>query len=83
MEYRLNKEDLLKNMTAWNGFLHKKVHLIACGGTAMTLLGVKESTRDVDFMVPVEEEYRYLIKILEICFVIRFWLEAPVRGLYL
>jgi hypothetical protein len=65
MAYRLNKEDLLKNMTAWNGFLRKKVHLIACGGTAMTLLGVKESTRDVDFMVPVEEEYRYLIKILE------------------
>lgn len=32
MEYRLNKEDLLKNMTAWNGFLRKKVHLIACGG---------------------------------------------------
>ena len=64
MEYRLNKEDLLKNMTAWNGFLNKKIHLIACGGTAMTLLGVKESTRDVDFMVPVDEEYRYLIKIL-------------------
>ena len=65
MEYRLNKEDLLKNMTAWNGFLRKKVHLIACGGTAMTLLGVKVSTRDVDFMVPIDEEYRYLIKILE------------------
>lgn len=63
--YRLNREDLLKNMTAWNGFLHKKVHLIACGGTAMTLLGIKESTRDVDFMVPVEKEYRYLIRILK------------------
>lgn len=65
MEYRLNKEDLLKTMAAWNGFFKKKVRLIACGGTAMTLLGVKESTRDVDFMVPVDEEYRYLIKILE------------------
>lgn len=64
MGYRLNKEDLLKNMAVWNGFLNKKVHLIACGGTAMTLLDVKESTRDVDFMVPVEGEYRYLIKIL-------------------
>jgi hypothetical protein len=64
MEYRLNKEDLLKNMTAWNGFLNKKIHLIACGGTAMTLLGVKESTRDVDFMVPADQEYRYLIKVL-------------------
>ncbi|MEI8011463.1 MAG: DUF6036 family nucleotidyltransferase [Candidatus Omnitrophota bacterium] len=65
MEYRLNKEDLFRSMTAWNGFLKKKVHLIACGGTAMTLLGVKESTRDVDFLVPVEAEYRYLLKTLE------------------
>lgn len=63
-EYRLNKNDLFKTMAAWNGFLRKKVHLIACGGTAMTLLGIKESTRDVDFMVPVEAEYRYLVKVL-------------------
>ena len=64
-EYRLNRDDLLKAMISWNGFLKKKVHLIACGGTAMTLLGVKESTRDVDFLVPVEEEYRYLVKTLQ------------------
>ena len=64
-EYRLNKEDLLKTMAAWNGFLKKKIRLIACGGTAMTLLGVKESTRDVDFLVPEEEEYRYLVKTLQ------------------
>ena len=65
MQYRLNKEDLFKSLASWNGFLKKKVHLIACGGTAMTLLGVKESTRDVDFLVPVDEEYHYLIKTLE------------------
>ncbi len=65
MEYRLNKDDLFRSLAMWNGFLKKRVHLIACGGTAMTLLGVKESTRDVDFLVPVEAEYRYLLKILE------------------
>ena len=65
IECRLNKNDLLKTMAAWNGFLKKKVHLIACGGTAMTLLGIKESTRDVDFLVPVEQEYRYLVRTLE------------------
>ncbi len=64
-EYRLNKDDLFKTMVAWNGFLKKKVHLIACGGTAMTLLGVKDSTRDVDFLVPVEQEHRYLVKTLK------------------
>ena len=31
----------------------------------MTLLDVKESTKDIDLLVPVEREYDYLIKTLE------------------
>ena len=31
----------------------------------MTLLGVKPSTKDIDLIVPVQEEYDYLIKILK------------------
>ncbi len=65
MEYRLTQKDLLETLGTWNGFLNKKVHLIACGGTALTLLGIKASTKDVDLLVPVEQEYSYLIKILE------------------
>ena len=49
-------------MMEWNHFLKRKVHLIACGGTAMTLLGVKPSTKDVDFMTPNIKEYNYLYK---------------------
>jgi hypothetical protein len=49
----------------WNGFLRRKIHLIACGGTALTLMDVKASTKDVDFIVPVEPEYRYLIRTLK------------------
>jgi len=37
MEYRLNKDSLLENLSGWNSFLKRKVHLVACGGTAMTL----------------------------------------------
>ena len=37
MEYRLGKEQLLNIMVEWNRFLKRKVHLIACGGTAMTI----------------------------------------------
>jgi hypothetical protein len=65
MEYRLNQKDLLDALGLWNGFLNKKVHLIACGGTALTLLGVKESTKDVDMLVPVDQEHDYLIKTLK------------------
>jgi hypothetical protein len=65
IEYRLDKSLLLEIMEEWNRFLRRKVHLIACGGTAMTLLGIKPSTKDVDFMVPKDSEYYNLTKILK------------------
>ena len=64
MEYRLDKTELIENLRTWNKFFKLKVHLIACGGTAMTLLGVKASTKDVDFMVPEIREYKYLTSLL-------------------
>jgi len=65
MEYRLGRQQLLEILRQWSRFLKRKVHLIACGGTAMTLYEAKASTKDVDFMVPVRTEYLYLIKTLK------------------
>jgi hypothetical protein len=65
MEFRIDKQRLLDTFSIWDGYLKRKVHLIACGGTAMTLLGVKESTKDIDLLVPNETEYDYLIRILK------------------
>lgn len=65
MEHRLDKNQLLNILEEWNRFLKRKVHLIACGGTAITLIGAKPSTKDVDFMVPIESEHTYLIKQLK------------------
>jgi hypothetical protein len=65
MEYRLNKQTLTELLGQWNMFLKRKVHLIACGGTALTLMDIKPSTKDVDFIIPIEPEYRYLIKTLK------------------
>lgn len=65
MKYRLDKNRLFDILGEWNRFLKRKVHLIACGGTAMTLIGVKPSTKDVDFMAPRVKEYDYLIKQLK------------------
>ena len=64
MVYRLDKEGLLERLSAWNGFLKRKVRLIACGGTALTLLGIKPSTKDVDLIVPRADEHKYLLGIL-------------------
>ena len=65
MKYRLDKNQLFEILREWNSFLKRKVHLIACGGTAMTLIGVKPSTKDVDFMSPNVREYAYLVKQLK------------------
>lgn len=64
MEYRVDREALLAELDGWNSFLKRKVYLIACGGTALTLLGIKPSTKDIDFMVPNVDEHSYLIKTL-------------------
>ncbi|MFC2164723.1 DUF6036 family nucleotidyltransferase [Acidobacteriota bacterium] len=61
MEYRVSREKLLDTLSIWNKYLGKKVRLIACGGTALTLLNLKDSTKDIDFIVPKEEEHAYLI----------------------
>jgi hypothetical protein len=58
--YRIDKQGLFDELSAWSGFLKKPVRLIACGGTAMTLLNIKASTKDIDFIVPETEEYKYL-----------------------
>ena len=65
MEYRIDKQRLLDRISAWDGFLKRKVHLIACGGTALTLLGIKASTKDIDLIVPKITEYDYLINTLK------------------
>jgi len=65
MEYRIDKQGLLDRISAWDSFLKRKVHLIACGGTALTLLGVKDSTKDIDLLVPGEDEHDYLVNILK------------------
>ncbi len=53
MKYRIDNQGLMDRLSAWNGFLKKDVHLIACGGTALTLLGIKASTKDIDLITRV------------------------------
>lgn len=66
-DYRQGKNELITTLGEWDKLLpgRTKIHLIACGGTALTLLGYKESTKDVDFVVPVEKEYDLLIQFLK------------------
>jgi len=63
----VNNSELMNTLSAWDEVIPGRgiIHLIACGGTALTLLGYKESTKDVDFLVPNEEEYKRLAQFLK------------------
>ena len=63
--YRLSGDDLLDTLDNWESLMNFRVHLIACGGTALTLLKIKDSTKDIDFIVPKLNEYDRLIKFLK------------------
>lgn len=64
-EARLTKQGLWDILEGWEEYLPSKIHLVACGGTALTLQDIKESTRDVDFVVPDDEEYDALIRTIK------------------
>ncbi len=59
MEYRLTRQQLWDILEGWDKYVPGKTRLVACGGTALTVQSIKPSTKDVDFLVPEEGEYKY------------------------
>jgi len=64
-KYRLTKQGLWDILEGWDEYLPGKVQVVACGGTALTLQDLKESTKDVDFLVPVDAECRALLATIQ------------------
>ncbi|HLC90515.1 MAG TPA: DUF6036 family nucleotidyltransferase [Candidatus Nanoarchaeia archaeon] len=50
----ITRHDLLDWLKSVDSKLSQKMMIVAVGGTALTLLGLKESTRDVDFCISKE-----------------------------
>lgn len=63
-KYRITGTELIQTIDNWEHLINFKVNLIGCGGTALTLLEIKDSTKDIDFIVPVNKEYERLMKFL-------------------
>lgn len=60
--YRLAVNELYEVLADWNKHLKSRIFIAACGGTALTLYGHKESTKDVDFLLPDPVHYKILVK---------------------
>ncbi|MGC8571821.1 MAG: DUF6036 family nucleotidyltransferase [Candidatus Micrarchaeia archaeon] len=59
----VSKIKLLSVLDAFDRQLLHKILLIAVGGTAMTLLGIKASTKDIDFNIPNKTDYNEFHKL--------------------
>lgn len=59
------KEDLTAFMQKLDSFLDKPITIIALGGTALTLLNIKSSTRDIDF-ITTTKEYQILSNLFQV-----------------
>ncbi len=57
------KNDLLILIKDIDSKIDKKITLIAIGGTALTLLEIKDSTRDIDIIIPSKEDLNALIRV--------------------
>ena len=55
----IGKDMLIKWLHGIDARLKKKIVLVAVGGTAMTLLGLKSSTVDVDFSIASEDKTHF------------------------
>lgn len=62
---RIDKTELLDLIGEWDKYVKGKVHLVACGGTALTLQDLKPSTKDVDFMIPDIKQYAAFVRMLK------------------
>ena len=54
----VSKKELLDFLELFDQELDRNIVLIAVGGTAMTLLGIKASTKDIDFNIPSDDDFK-------------------------
>lgn len=76
----LDNTQLLDFLSVLDEDLGRKITLVAVGGTAMTLLKAKASTRDVDFTIPGEfyEEFQRALKEVPHGFEVQCWHDGAV-----
>jgi hypothetical protein len=60
---RVPREELIDLLEKLNEFAAMHIDIFAVGGTALTLLGLKDSTRDIDFNIDSESGYNEIEKL--------------------
>ncbi|MBS3137581.1 hypothetical protein J4232_04045 [Candidatus Woesearchaeota archaeon] len=56
----IDQQQLLDYLDQLDALLQKKITLVAVGGTALCLMNLKESTKDVDFCAATKQEFEMI-----------------------
>ena len=62
-EKEINVEELFELIKSISKFIEKEIKIYALGGTALSILNIKKSTRDIDINIESKNEYQYICKI--------------------
>ena len=60
-----NANELFELLNSISKFIEKKIKMYALGGTALTILGIKLSTLDIDINIDSHKDYKYICEIFE------------------
>lgn len=64
-ETEINAGELFELIESISKFVEKEIKMYALGGTALTILNIKRSTRDIDINISSHSEYKYICKIFD------------------
>ncbi len=61
----ISVKELFELIKSISKYVEREVKFYALGGTALTILNLKKSTKDVDINIETENDYRYICKIFD------------------
>ncbi len=61
----INANELFDFLDSISKFIEIPIKMYALGGTALTILGIKNSTRDIDVNIESNKEYKYICNIFK------------------
>ena len=65
----IDSAELFQLLESISKYVDEKVQMYALGGTALTILGIKPSTLDIDINIDSEKQYKYISKIFNKSFI--------------
>jgi hypothetical protein len=61
----IDADELFELIESISKYIEREINIYALGGTALTIEGIKKSTKDVDINIDSETEYKYLCSIFD------------------